>query len=138
MDRNAPMTIPPEPPHDVACSQGKNRCSAIVWQIFRERYPKQVLYFVKVNTKGKLETRTKGNVDKCSDLTFTKKYALVNINWVRTKHGTGVHGHPLWTGSMDHFHGPGPWTPCHRPGPWTFFYLYKKVLYQVHGHSKNI
>ena len=134
MDRNAPMTIPPEPPHDVACSQGKNRCSAIVWQIFRERYPKQVLYFVKVNTKGKLETRTKGNVDKCSDLTFTQKYALVNINWVRTKHGTGVHGHPLWIGSMDHFHGPGPWTPCHRPGPWTFFYLYKKVLYQVHGH----
>ena len=105
---------------------------------FRGRYPRQVLYFVKVNTKGKLETRTKGNVDKCSDLTFTKKYALVNINWVRTKHGTGVHGHPLWTGSMDHFHGPGPWTPCHRPGPWTFFYLYKKVLYQVHGHSKNI
>ena len=64
MDRNAPMTIPPEPPHDVACSQGKNRCSAIVWQIFRERYPKQVLYFVKVNTNGKLETRTKGIVDK--------------------------------------------------------------------------
>ena len=27
MDRNAPMTIPPEPPHDVACSQGQNRCS---------------------------------------------------------------------------------------------------------------
>ena len=76
MDRNAPMTIPPEPPHDVACSQGKNRCSAIVWQIFRERYPKQVLYFVKVNTNGKLETRTKGIVDKCSDLTCTKKYAL--------------------------------------------------------------
>ena len=49
---------------------------AIVWQIFRERYPKQVLYFVKVNTNGKLETRTKGIVDKCSDLTCTKKYAL--------------------------------------------------------------
>ena len=28
---------------------------------------------------------------------------------VRTKHGPGVHGPPLWTGSMDHFHGPGPW-----------------------------
>ena len=43
-----------------------------------------------------------------------------------------------WTGSMDHFHGPGSWTPCHGPGPWTvFFYLYKKVLHQVHGHSKN-
>ena len=25
----------------------------------------------------------------------------------RTKHGPGVHGPPLWTGSMDHFHGPG-------------------------------
>ena len=50
---------------------------AIVWQIFRERYPKQVLYFVKVNTNnGKLETRTKGIVDKSSDLTCTKTYAL--------------------------------------------------------------
>ena len=33
-------------------------------------------YFVKVNTNRKLETRTKGIVDKCSDLTCTKKYAL--------------------------------------------------------------
>ena len=44
--------------------------------IFCERYPKQVLYFIKVNTNGKLETRTKGIVDKCSDLTCTKKYVL--------------------------------------------------------------
>ena len=42
---------------------------AIVWKIFRARYPKQVLYFVKVNTNGKLETRTKDIVDNCSDLT---------------------------------------------------------------------
>ena len=42
---------------------------AIVWKIFRERYPKQVLYFVKVNKNGKLETRTKDIVDNCSDLT---------------------------------------------------------------------
>ena len=41
-----------------------------------KQVPKQVLYFVKVNTNGKLETRTKGIVDKCSDLTCTKKYAL--------------------------------------------------------------
>ena len=41
--------------------------------------------------------------------------------WVRTKHGPGAHGPPLWTGSMDHFHGPGPWTPCHGLGPWTVF-----------------
>ena len=41
---------------------------------------------------------------------------------VRTKHGPGVHGPPLWTGSMDHFHGPGPWTTCHGPGPWTVFF----------------
>ena len=26
-------------------------------KFFRERYPKQVLYFVKVNTNGKLETK---------------------------------------------------------------------------------
>ena len=59
--------------HDVACSQGQNRCShpcrrslwlrwgerkpkAIVWQIFRERYSKQFLYFVKVNANGKVNT----------------------------------------------------------------------------------
>ena len=42
---------------------------------------------------------------------------------VRTKHGPGVHGPPLWTGSMDHFHGPGPWPPCHGPGPWTVFLI---------------
>ena len=55
---------------------GRKKTETIFWQIFRERYPKQVLYFVKVNTNGKLETRTKGIVDKCSDLTCTKKYAL--------------------------------------------------------------
>ena len=57
-------------------SLGRKKPTAIVWQIFRERYPKQVLCFVKVNTNGKLETRTKGIVDKCSDLTCTKRYAL--------------------------------------------------------------
>ena len=41
-----------------------------------KQVPKQVLYFVKVDTNGKLETRTKGIVDKCSDLTRTKNYAL--------------------------------------------------------------
>ena len=51
--------------------ESKNNPKAIVWQIFRERYPKQVLYFVKVNTNGKLETRTQGIVDKCSDLICT-------------------------------------------------------------------
>ena len=39
-----------------------------------KQVPKQVLYFVKVNTNGKLETRTKGIADECSDLTCTKKY----------------------------------------------------------------
>ena len=42
--------------------------------------------------------------------------------WVRTKHGPGVHRPPPWTGSMDHFHGPGPWTPCHGRGLWTVFF----------------
>ena len=41
---------------------------AIVWKIFHQRYRKQILYFVKVNINGELETRTKGIVDKCSDL----------------------------------------------------------------------
>ena len=31
---------------------------------------------VLLNTNGKLETRRKGIVDKCSDLTCIKKYAL--------------------------------------------------------------
>ena len=61
---------------DYSNIKSKNNPKAIVWQIFREWYPKQVLYLVKVNTNGKLETRTKGIVDKCSDLTCTKKYAL--------------------------------------------------------------
>ena len=42
---------------------------------------------------------------------------------------------PLWTGSIDHFHGPGPWTPCHEPRPWTLFYFCGKVLDRVYGHS---
>ena len=33
----------------------------------------------------------------------------------RTKHGPLVHGPPLWTGSMD---------PLHRPGPWTPYFLF--------------
>ena len=33
---------------------GERKTKAIIWQIFRERYPKQFLYFVKVNTNGKL------------------------------------------------------------------------------------
>ena len=53
----------------------KKKPTAIVWKIICELYPKQVLYFVKVNTNGKLETRTKGIVDQCSDLTCTKEYA---------------------------------------------------------------
>ena len=48
---------------------------------------------------------------------------------VRTKHGPGVHGPPLWTGSMD----PLSWTRSMD----SFFYFYKKVLHQVHGHSKT-
>ena len=44
--------------------------------------------------------------------------------WVRTKHGPGVHGPPLWTGSMDHFHEP----PVIDQVDGHFFYLYKKVF----------
>ena len=53
---------------DVMTSLGRKKTES-------KRYLKQVLYFVKVNTSGKLETRTKGIVDKCSDLTCTRKYA---------------------------------------------------------------
>ena len=47
---------------------------AIAWQIFRERYPKQFLYFV--NTNGKLGTKQEVCVHDCSDLTCSKKCAL--------------------------------------------------------------
>ena len=42
--------------------------------------------------------------------------------WESTKHRPLVHGPPLWTGSIDTFNGPGPWTPYHRLGPWTSFF----------------
>ena len=32
---------------------GRKKTKAIVCQIFRERYPKQLIYFIKVNTNGK-------------------------------------------------------------------------------------
>ena len=78
-------------------SKSKNNLkAAIVWQVFGERYPKQVLYFVKVNTNGKLETRTKGIVDKCSDLTCTKKYAFAEGPKWEGGGGWGVNvGHSL-------------------------------------------
>ena len=45
-------------------------------------------------------------------------------------------------GSMDPLFGPGPWTTfmdrVHGPPVMdSFFYFYKKVLHQVHGHSKT-
>ena len=43
----APTTCP-----WVSEDESKNNPKAIFWQIFRERFPKQVLYFVKVNTNG--------------------------------------------------------------------------------------
>ena len=83
-DRTDALT-PVDVANDFVENWGERKPKAIVWQIFRERYPKQILYFVKVNTNGKLETRTKGIVDKCSDLTCTKKYALTE----RPKHEGG-------------------------------------------------
>ena len=50
-------------------------------QLF-EKFPandiaNKFFFFVKVNTNGKLETRTKGILDKCSDLACTKKYIRI-------------------------------------------------------------
>ena len=64
-----------------------------------KRYSKQVLYSVKVNTNGKLETRTKGIVDKCSDLTCTKKYASTE----GPKSGGGVNVGLLLAPPPSHF-----------------------------------
>ena len=44
-------------------------------KFLRERYPKQVLYFVKA-TQRKIRDKTIRIVYNCSDLTCTKKYAL--------------------------------------------------------------
>ena len=61
----------------------------------------------------------------------SRKQCLFVINkLVRTKHGPGVHGPPLWTGSMD----PLSWTRSMD----SFFYFYKKVLHQVHGQKTEI
>ena len=72
----------------------------------------------------------------CEELEICAKMTIINFvthgtssSWVRTKHGPGVHGPPLWTGSMDHVHGPGPWTPCHGPGPWTVFFIFIRIRF---------
>ena len=89
--------------------------------IFRERYPKKVLYFVKVNTNGKLETRTKAIVENCSDLTCTKKYALTE----GPKRGGVNVGHLL--------------SP---PPPQSFYYCYgpalRGLLNACANHGTNI
>ena len=87
MDRNAPMTIPEldllnftgflrGPPGQCKlcyCTRVKLRFLPVYIEsltmslqepLLGKQVPKQVLYFVKVNTNGKLETRTKGIVDK--------------------------------------------------------------------------
>ena len=76
---------------------GERKPKPIVRKIFRERYPNQVLYFVKVNTNGKLETRKKGIVGKCSDLTCTKSSLSPKD---RSRGGVNV-GHSL--GPLSHF-----------------------------------
>ena len=85
----------------------------------RERYPKQVLYFVKVNTNGKLETRTKGIVDKCSDLICTNKYALTE----GPKPGGGG-GELTWADRS----APPPFISCLlRTCLWIFRWRYQKL-----------
>ena len=47
-----------------------------------------------------------------------------------------------WTPSLDRVHGPLSWTGSMDPLSRTrsmdsFFYFYKKVFHQVHGHSKT-
>ena len=57
--------------------------------------------------------------------------ALEDKTWTRGPYINPQFGPVPWTPC----HGPGPWTPCHGPGPWILFYLYRKVLDRVHGHS---
>ena len=53
----------------------KEKRKQLLQQIVCERYPKQVPYFVRVNTKN-CPARTKSILDKCSDLRCTKQDAL--------------------------------------------------------------
>ena len=92
--------------------------------IFRERYPKKVLYFVKVNTNGKLETRTKAIVENCSDLTCTKKYALTE----GPKRGGVNVGHVLGGGGGGFYGGHLPPPP---PPPPSHFIIATGLLYEV-------
>ena len=95
------------------CSQGQSRFSILVdvandfvgekenrKQLFGKCYandiPSQVPYFVKVNTNGKLEARTKSILDKCSVLS-----SLTD--------GPKRGGELMWAQhprSFDHYYGP--------------------------------
>ena len=85
-------------------------------------------------------------------ITITSSCRHTRHWWERTKHGPLVHGPPLWTGSMDPLHGPGPWTPyflfiflffisCFLFFFTIFLFFYKKINHTkpnhndwVHGH----
>ena len=44
-----------------------------------------------------------------------------NNGWGRNVDQGSMHGPSLWTGSMDHFHGKGPWIPVMARSMDTFF-----------------
>ena len=97
-------------------------------QIFREQYPKQFLYFVKVNTNGKLETRTKGIVDKFSHLTCTKKYALTE-GPALGQVGAGV--------NVGHLLSPPPpsFYACYGPERSFFSFTNRRPVYHAGGFT---
>ena len=55
------------------------------WKENRKQLFEKFFYFVEVNTNGKLQTITKSIVDKCSDLTCTKKAFVAYGGWVPRK-----------------------------------------------------
>ena len=64
----------------------------------------------------------------------------VKIEFLKGEDKTWTRG--SWTPSLDRVHGPLLWTGSMDPLSWTrsmdsFFNFYKKVLHQVHGHSKT-
>lgn len=58
-----------------------------------------------------------------------------HLERVSTKHGPGVRRPPLWTGSTDHYHGPGSCTPVMDRVHGHFVNFYRKVLHRIHKHS---
>ena len=105
------------------------------WSLEREKGKASkdflLVFYQQINTLAGSRTNLKFSITRVPRVLFeflTHSAASACINMpVRTytKHGPPVHEPPLWTRSMDHPCGPGPWTtpvdPVHGPPLKKFF-----------------